>query len=118
MKFLLAALALIAIVRPEHFIPVAVTGALAAGILLALARLLHGQPLFDDGGAAAAKVLLAMMTAIAVIRPEHFITVVAVGAAIVALALVVRAALRALRGHDDSRFATDGPNAPGNPPRD
>jgi len=117
MKFLLAALALIAVVRPEHFIPVAVTGALAVGILLALARLLHGQPLFDDGGSAAAKVLLAVVTAIAVIRPEHFVPVVAVGAAIVALVLVVRAAVKARRGSGDSRLATDGPDAQGNLPR-
>jgi MFS superfamily sulfate permease-like transporter len=118
MKFLLVALALIAVVRPEHFIPVAVTGALAVGVLLGLARLLHGEPLFDDGGSAAAKVLLVVMTAIAVIRPEHFITVVAIGAAVLALLLVVRQAVRAVRGDGESRLATNGPDAEGKAPGD
>lgn len=118
MKFLLAALALIAVVRPEHLIPVAVTGALAVGVLIALARLLHGDPLFDDGGTAAAKVLLVVMTVIAMVRPEHFITVAAVGAATVALFLVVRATVRALRRDGDSRLATDGPVAEGKTARD
>lgn len=110
MKFLLAALALIAIVRPEHFIPVAVTGAIAFGILVALARLLHGEPLFADGGATAAKVLLAVVTTIAVIRPEHFITVVTIGAATIALLLVARAAVRLLRHDRGSSLATGGPD--------
>jgi hypothetical protein len=107
MKFFLAALALIAIVRPEHFIPVALTGAIAIGALLALARIVHGEPLFADGGQTAAKILLVAMTAIAVVRPEHFIPVVVVAAILVALAAVVRAAARAYRGDHGADLAAD-----------
>jgi hypothetical protein len=107
MKFFLAALALIAIVRPEHFIPVALTGAIAIGALLALARILHGEPLFADGGQTAAKVLLVVMTAIAVVRPEHFIPAVVVATVVLALAAVVRAAACAYRGHHGADLAAD-----------
>jgi hypothetical protein len=107
MKFFLAALALIAIVRPEHFIPVALTGAIAIGALLALARILHGEPLFADGGQAAAKFLLVAMTAIAVVRPEHLIPAVVVAAMAVALAAVVRAAARAYRSGHGADLAAD-----------
>jgi hypothetical protein len=108
MKFFLAALALIAIVRPEHFIPVALTGAIAIGALLALARILHGEPLFADGGQTAAKVLLVVMTAIAVVRPEHLLPVVVVAAVVMALYFVGRAAMRAFRSGHNADLATDG----------
>ena len=97
MKLVLLALALIAVVRPEHFVPVALLAAVVLGLLFLIDR---GYDGFRALVQAAVKALLLAMTLIAIVRPEHFIPIVAAGAAAASLLALAVLTLRLWRADE------------------
>jgi hypothetical protein len=111
MKLVLLALALIAVVRPEHFVPVALLAAVVLGLLFLIDR---GYDGFRALVEAAVKALLVAMTLIAVVRPEYFVPVVAGGAVAASMLALAVLSLRLWRA--DARGARSSAPAEGSPP--
>ena len=95
MKVLLAILSLMAIVRPEHFVPVVLTGAVVLGLLILIGKAFKR---FEDGAQTAAKILLAALAVVAIVRPEHFVPVVLAGAVAVGLLVLIGLSVRLFKG--------------------
>jgi len=97
MKLVLLALALIAVVRPEHFVPVALPAAIVLGALFLIDRGYEG---FRGLVQSAVKGLLIAMTLIAIVRPEHLLPVVAALAAAASLLALAALTLRLWRADE------------------
>lgn len=111
MKVLLVVMALMAVVPPEHLAPVVLTGAVALGLMVLIGSSIMRSTHFKEASVSAMKALLAAMAVVAVVRPEHLLSVALAIALTVGVVVVLHTLITAFKGGDSPVLTLPHPNS-------